>query len=148
MVCFEYKQFYNKTLLYIIIPKKIYWKSGKKMQIKLNTIIVENIEKTTKFYTENLEFKIHSNYNLPNNTKITLLKGKGETMIELIQSPNFPVGFYSIGMEVENLKETVEKLKQKGLKFLMEPTKISVGEMARLQDPNGINIVLIHHNLK
>lgn len=118
------------------------------MQIKLNTIIVENIEKTTKFYTENLEFKIHSNYNLPNNTKITLLKGKGETMIELIQSPNFPVGFYSIGMEVENLKETVEKLKQKGLKFLMEPTKISVGEMARLQDPNGINIVLIHHNLK
>ncbi|MBX7076215.1 MAG: VOC family protein [Methanobacteriaceae archaeon] len=118
------------------------------MQIKLNTMIVQNMEESIKFYTKHLGFKIHSTYNLPNNNKITLLQDKGEVMIELIENTDYETGFYSIGIEVENIEKEITKLKEKGIKILQETTKITVGEMAKIQDPNGVILVLIHHNLK
>ena len=114
------------------------------MKIKYSTMIVENMEKSTHFYTEKLGFKIDSEYNLPQ-ARITLLQGEGDTMIELIEDKTNKVGLYSIGIDVEDMDKEVEKLKNKGIKFVMEPVEISVGFMALFKDPNGVNIVLIQH---
>ena len=111
------------------------------MKIKYSTMITENMEETVKFYNETLRFEIESTFDLPNNAKITLLKGEGETLIEVIQNNIDKVGLYSIGIEVTDLNKTVANLKEKGV----EPTEISVGSMARFQDPNGVNIVLLQH---
>ncbi len=115
------------------------------MKIKYSTMITENMEETVKFYNETLGFEIESTFDLPNNAKITLLKCEGETLIEVIQNNIDKVGLYSIGIEVTDLNKTVANLKEKGVKFLLEPTEISVGSMARFQDPNGVNIVLLQH---
>lgn len=115
------------------------------MKIKYSTMIVKDMDESVKFYTANLDFKIDSQYDLPQ-SKIILLKGEGETMIELIQDEVNDVGLYSIGMDVEDMDVEVERLKSKGIEFLMEPVEISVGSMALFKDPNGVNIVLVNHN--
>ncbi|MDL2246170.1 VOC family protein [Methanobrevibacter sp. OttesenSCG-928-K11] len=115
------------------------------MKIKYNTMIIKDMEESVKFYTEVLDFEIDSEYDLPQ-AKITLIKGEGDSMIELIQDKVNDIGLYSVGIDVEDIDNEVEKLKSKGVKFILEPTKISVGTMALLHDPNGINIVLVQHD--
>lgn len=115
------------------------------MKIKYSTMIVKDMDKSVKFYTDKLGFEIDSEYDLPQG-KITLLKGEGDTMIELIENESYDVGLYSIGMDVEDMDIEVEKLKSKGIKFDMEPIEITVGSMALFKDPNGVNIVLVQHD--
>lgn len=116
------------------------------MKIKYATIIVNDMEESIKFYTEVMGFKIDSKYDLGPAGTITLLKGEGETMVEIIKNPVNEPGLYSIGMDVEDLNATVKDLKSKGAKITMEPTKITVGTLAFLEDPNGARIALIQHH--
>jgi len=67
-------------------------------------------------------------------------------MIEIIKNPVDEPGLFSIGMDVEDIDTTLKELKSKGAKVTMEPTSITVGTLAFLEDPNGIKIALIQHN--
>jgi lactoylglutathione lyase len=124
------------------------------MKIKYNTMIVKDMDESIKFYTEIMDFKIDAQYNLPQATTtllkgegtITLLKGEGDTLLELIKNEDGGVGLFSVGMDVEDIDTEVKKLKSKGVEFTLEPTKIAVGSMSILKDPNGVNIVLIQHD--
>lgn len=116
------------------------------MKIKYSTMIVDDMDDSIKFYTKVMGFEIDSKYDLGPAGSITLLKGEGETMLELIKNPVDKTGIYSIGMDVEDLKTTVKELKSKGAKITMEPTTISVGSMAFIEDPNGVRIALIQHH--
>ena len=109
-------------------------------------MIVKDMNESIKFYTEVMGFKIDSQYDLGLAGKITLLKGEGETMIEIIKNPVDEPGLFSIGMDVEDIDTTLKELKSKGAKVTMEPTLITVGTLAFLEDPNGIKIALIQHN--
>lgn len=115
------------------------------MKIKYSTMIVKDMDESIKFYTEKMGFEIDSQYNLPQ-AIITLLKGEGEVFLELIKNQENEVGLFSIGIEVEDINKEVKELKSKGIEFVMEPRKISVGSMALFKDPNGANIVLIQHD--
>ncbi|OPX61309.1 MAG: glyoxalase I [Methanobacterium sp. PtaB.Bin024] len=115
------------------------------MKIKYTTLIVKDMEESIKFYTEVMGFKIDSQYDLGPAGKITLLKGEGETMVEIIQNPQDEPGLFSIGMEVEDLNTTIKELKAKGAKVTMDPTPITVGLLAFIEDPNGARIALIEH---
>ncbi|MGB9937774.1 MAG: VOC family protein [Methanobacterium sp.] len=116
------------------------------MKIKYTTMIVNDMDESIKFYTDVMGFEIDSQYDLGPAGKITLLKGEGETMIEIIKNPVDKPGLYSIGMDVEDLETTVKELKAKGAKITMEPTQITVGTLAFLEDPNGVRIALIQHH--
>ena len=117
------------------------------MTIKYSTIIVKNTEESIKFYTDVMGFKQDSQFFPPiPGTKITLMKGKGETMFELIENRAFAPGTYSTGVEVDNLSAALSEARTKGAKVIMEITPISVGYMAMIEDPNGARIALIHHN--
>ena len=116
------------------------------MKIKYNTIIVENMEESVKFYTKVMGFEIFSEHPLPQaQAMIIILKGEGDTMIELIKNEVDEIGFYSIGMDVEDMESTVKELKSKGVKFILDPIEITVGFMAKFKDPNGTTIVLVQH---
>jgi lactoylglutathione lyase len=67
-------------------------------------------------------------------------------MVEIIQNPVNEPGLFSMGMDVEDLDTTLEELKAKGAKVTMEPTPITVGTLAFIEDPNGIRIALIQHH--
>ncbi len=116
------------------------------LAVKYATIIVKDMDESIKFYTETMGFAIDSQYHPQPGTTITLMKGKGEAMIELIQSAAYDVGFYSVGMEVENLLTAIAELKSKGAKMISEPLPTLVGSLAFLQDPNGVTIALIQHD--
>ena len=116
------------------------------MKVKYATIIVENMEKSIKFYTEIMGFDVDSQFKPRPGVIITLLKGEGDTMIELIKNTENEIGLFSVGMEVKDLNATVEELKSKGTKITMGPVPITVGTLAFIEDPNGTKIALIQHN--
>ena len=114
------------------------------MKIRYATMIVDDMEESVKFYTETLDFTLDEVFDVPGG-KITLLDGDGFAGIELIESPNYETGIYSIGMDVEDINEEIRKLEEKGANIALKPMKTQVGYMARVVDPNGINIVLVQH---
>jgi lactoylglutathione lyase len=116
------------------------------MKIKYATMIVNDMDESIKFYTEVMGFEIDSQYDLGPAGTITLLKGEGETLVEIIKNPIDEPGLFSIGMEVEDINTTVKELKSKGAKITLEPTPITVGTLAFLEDPNGVRIALIEHH--
>ena len=116
------------------------------MKVKYATIIVEDLDESIRFYTEVLGFNIESQHNPLPGVTILLLKGKGDAMIELIKNTQYETGFYSLGMDVEDINAAVKELKLKGAKINMEPTPITVGILAFLEDPNGVRIALIQHH--
>ena len=114
------------------------------MKIRYATIIVNDMQESVKFYTETLDFTVDEVFDVPGG-KITLLDGDGFARMELIEHPNYDVGMYSIGMDVEDINEEIRKLEEKGADIALRPMPTQVGYMARVIDPNGINIVLVQH---
>ena len=107
-------------------------------------MIVDDMEESVKFYTETLDFTLDEVFDVPGG-KITLLDGEGFAGIELIESKNFETGLYSIGMDVEDINKEIGDLEAKGANIALKPVETQVGYMARVIDPNGINIVLVQH---
>lgn len=116
------------------------------MKVKYATIIVEDMEESIKFYTEVMGLEIYSQHNPRPGITITLLKGEGDAMIELIKNTENETGLFSVGMDVEDMSTTVNDLRSKGAKITMEPIPITVGTLAFIEDPNGVKIALIHHH--
>lgn len=110
-------------------------------------MIVNNTKESVDYYSNVLGFQVDSVYHPPGDTEITLMRGPSDTMIELIQSGQFPTGLYSIGMDVDDLEETIKEIEQKGGKILMPPAATLVGRMTFTEDPNGVRIALIEHNM-
>ena len=116
------------------------------MKVKYVTIIVKDMDESVKFYTDVMGFEIDSEHNPFPGLNITLLKGEGDAMIELIENTENEVGLFSVGMEVQDINAKVEELKSKGAKITRKPTPISIGTLAFIEDPNGATIVLIQHH--
>lgn len=115
------------------------------MKVKYNTIIVKDMNDSIKFYTEVMGLEIDSRYNPQPGIVITLLRGKGDAMIELIKNTRDNPGLYSVGMEVEDLNTTLKELKSKNANITMGPVPITDGLLAFLEDPNGVRIALVQH---
>lgn len=103
------------------------------MKVKYATIIVRSMD------------EVDSQYRPRPGIVITLMKGSGEAMVELIENGSSEVGLYSVGMDVDDLEATVERLTAKGATITMEPVPTLVGSLAFVQDPNGARIALIEH---
>ena len=116
------------------------------VQVKYTTIIVKDMEKSIQFYSDVLGFKVDSEYHPQPETCITLMKGKSDIFIELIENKKYEAGLYSVGLDVKNLKDTLEELKSGGAKITMEPVPTLVGSLAFTEDPNGVRIALIEHH--
>lgn len=116
------------------------------IKVKYATIIVKDMEASIRFYKDVMGFEVDSDYHPQPGIVITLMKGKGEAMIELIKDTVHEAGFYSVGMDVQNLNTTLEELKSHGVKIAMGPLPTLVGSLAFIEDPNGVRIALIEHN--
>ncbi len=118
------------------------------MRVKYATMAVADMDESVRFYTEVLGLEIESQHDPRPGLTITLLKGDGDAMIELIEDKENPrkPGLFSVGMEVEDINTTVKELKSKGARITMGPTPITVGTLAFLEEPNGAQIALIQHH--
>lgn len=116
------------------------------MKVKYATIIVNDMDESVAFSADVLGFEVDSRHEPAPGLVITLMESNGDAMVELIQNPTDEVGLYSVGMDVEDLNTTVERLRSRGATITMEPVPITVGSLAFCEDPNGTRIALIEHH--
>ena len=96
---------------------------------------VENMEESKKFYTEILGLPLK--FDFSNMGMIAYKINNEEPAIILKDKSKFPQIKPAIWIEVENVKETYDELKTKGIKFLSEPFKIKTGWAVEFTDPAG-----------
>ena len=99
-------------------------------------LLVSNMEKSIKFYNEILELPIKAK------SKDWTEFFNKDTVLALHPAPKkksiLRVGSGTLlGFEVSDLNSTVEKLKQKRVKFFKKPKEESFGKHAIVQDPDG-----------
>lgn len=116
-----------------------------KVSVRYSTMIVKNLEESVRFYRDVLGFGEGYHVDFPVGG-ITIMRSPDGACVELIESPHYPVGLYSIGTDVDNLDETLDQLKSKGYEPIGDVTPTSVGRQAFIMDPNGVRICLIEHD--
>ena len=73
------------------------------------------------------------------------MKSPEGACVELIEAPQFEVGLYSVGTDVDDLDETIEYLKKNGCQPIGAIANTTVGRQVFIKDPNGVRICLIEH---
>lgn len=115
-----------------------------KVSVQYSTMIVKSLEESVKFYKEALGFSEGYHVDIPTGG-ITIMQSPGGACVELIESPQFEVGLYSIGTDVDDLDEMTEHIKKLGYTVVGEPVATTVGRQVFALDPNGVRICLIEH---
>ena len=129
-----------------IIKKKRMRVIVMKIKVEYSTMIVKNMEESVTFYRDVLGFQEGYHVDTPDGGHITIMESEGGASVELIENPNFEVGLYSVGTDVEDLDETIRHLEEKGYKPTGPVVPTTVGRMTFVLDPNGVRICLIEHS--
>lgn len=98
-------------------------------RLQYTTMIVDDMERSLDFYRNAFGFEIDSEFAPQPETRIVIIKDAEDRMLELIQSTKFSTGLYSIGMDVDDLEETVNDLKSKGYEITAPIVSTLVGRV-------------------
>jgi lactoylglutathione lyase len=118
-----------------------------RISVQYTTMIVKSLEESVSFYRDVMGFNEGYHVDFPVGG-ITIMESPEGACVELIEAPQFPVGLYSVGTDVDDLDETIEHLQKHGYEILGEIAKTTVGRQAFIMDPNGVRICLIEHDEK
>ena len=114
-------------------------------------IIPLNAERTIRFYTDILGFRVTSReaVNVPPLKEVIYLR-LGDTTIEVMsvddpkpgaESP-WQIGLRAIALEVEDMAKAVEYLKTRGISMSLAPVDLGNSYRGELRDPDGLIIEL------
>jgi lactoylglutathione lyase len=110
-------------------------------------LLVSNMEKSIKFYSETLELPIKTRSKdwteFFNNDTVLALHPAPKKKTKLKTGSGTLVGF-----EVTDLDSTVKKLKERRVKFFKRPKEEPFGKHAIVQDPDGHLISIAEINEK
>lgn len=124
------------------------------MKIILTSVFVNDQDKALKFYTEKLGFVKKQDVPVGEFKWLTVVSADEQDGTELLLEPNNnPVaqayqkglseqGIPAASFGVEDIKAEYEKLKEKGVKFTMEPTTMGPVTIAVFDDTCG-NLIQI-----
>ena len=114
-------------------------------------ILPSDVERTIKFYTEILGFKIKQRKRIekPPLEEIVYLELNG-TVIELLSVKNpvppsteqWQIGYKRVAIEVEDMDKAIEYLTQKGIEISQGPVTSGTSKRAEINDPDGLSIEL------
>jgi glyoxylase I family protein len=118
-------------------------------------IVTSNLERTLKFYTEILGFKIQQKMNpgRPPIEELVFIE-LGGTMIEifsvkepvLLSEEIWQIGCRKFAIEVDDLDKTVDYLQSKGIELSEEIIAVESLKRAEIKDPDGLSIELIQRD--
>ena len=114
-------------------------------------IIPNDIEKSIKFYTEVLGFKVKMRHEVDTHPleEVVYLK-LGNSLLELLKvndpisssSEQWKVGYRMMAIEVDDMDKAVEYLANKGIKITWGPVDLGNSKRAEIKDPDGLCIEL------
>lgn len=119
------------------------------MKIKLSSVLVGDQDQALKFYTEVLGFVKKTELPAGEFRWLTVVSPDGPDDLELVLEPNanpaaktFQEALYEQGIpatsfESADVQKECERLKAKGVRFKMEPTKTEYGTIAMFDDTCG-----------
>ena len=125
------------------------------MKIKLNSVFVDNQDKALKFYTEVLGFVKKNDIPIGEYKWLTVVSPEGPDDIELVLEPNgnpaaktyqeaiFKQGIPCTAFAVDDIQKEYERLKELGVVFTMEPTKMGPVTLAKFDDTCG-NLIQLY----
>ncbi len=125
------------------------------IKIKLASVFVDDQEKALKFYTEVLGFQKKADKPVGKFRWLTVVSPDGSGEIELLLEPNdnpaaktyqkaiFNQGIPATVFFVDDIQKEFERLKNLGVKFTMEPTKLGSVTIAIFDDTCGNLIQLV-----
>ena len=116
------------------------------MRYAHTTIIVSDIEKSIQFYEEEPGLTILNKNSAGSKTLAYLSDKDGDTQIELIQDENEKIysgSGISIGFEVENVEEYMEKMNSMGYQTTDIISPNPKTKFFYVNDPDGLKIQLI-----
>ncbi len=124
------------------------------VKIILTSVFVNDQEKALKFYTQKLGFVKKQDVPVGKFKWLTVVSPDDQDGTELLLEPNdnpvartyqegiFKQGIPAMSFGVEDIHEEYEKLKERGVKFTMEPTKMDPVIVAVFDDTCG-NLIQI-----
>lgn len=124
------------------------------MRIKLTSVFVKDQEKALKFYTETLGFVKKTDITAGKYRWLTVASSEDQDGVQLVLEPNenpaaktyqealFKQGVRATSFFVDDIQKEYERLKELGVKFTMEPTKVTGSTIAILDDTCG-NLIQI-----
>jgi predicted enzyme related to lactoylglutathione lyase len=124
------------------------------MRIKLTSVYVNDQGKALKFYTEILGFVKKADITAGKYRWLTVASPEDQDGTQLVLEPNenpaakayqealFKQGIRASTFFVDDIQKEYERLKKFGMKFTMEPTKVTGSTIAMLDDTCG-NLIQI-----
>lgn len=116
-----------------------------KISVMYSTMIVDSLRDSVKFYRDVLGFTEGYHVDLPVGA-ITIMNSPGGASVELIEAKIYPTGLYSVGCDVDDLDEAIEKLRENGLEPEGGIAQTTVGRQVFVLDPSGNRLCLIEHS--
>jgi catechol 2,3-dioxygenase-like lactoylglutathione lyase family enzyme len=127
------------------------------MKISLESVSIDDYEKALKFYTDVLGFKKSKDIDLGHGTRwLTVVSSEDPNGPELLLEPNadYPAmkalkeslmkdGIPFTAFQVTDIKVECKRLKEKGVRFTMEPTSMGPTTQAVFDDTCG-NLIQIY----
>lgn len=125
------------------------------MQIKLNSVMVDDQDKALKFYTEVLGFVQSKDLPVGDYKWLTVVSPEGPQDIELLLEPNanpasktyqqalFEQGIPLTAFSVEDIHGEYRRLKRLGVVFRSEPTAMGPATVAVFEDTCG-NLIQLY----
>ena len=114
--------------------------------VKFATVAVSDQDRSLKFFTECLGFRIDTDQPYDDQQRWIELRIPGaETRIVLFTSPEYEDrigGFTNITFACDDVERTYAELVGRGVKFVQSPTKADWGASAIFKDPDGNQFVL------
>jgi len=111
-------------------------------------IAADKPEETIAFY-KNLGFEVKHDATTKMGSHVYVLSN-GELEIEVMESVSggpvtVPAGFYGFRMNVDDIDEAGEVIKQAGATVIAGPIETNVGKNLFIKDNQGIDITLVQH---
>ncbi|MBI5445822.1 MAG: VOC family protein [Deltaproteobacteria bacterium] len=114
-------------------------------------IVPKDLERSIRFYSEVLGFRLKSRHPVPNPPmREVVYLTLGDTMLELIGADvgtsgdpeKWQVGFRGIALEVEDMPAALQALSDRGVAAAREPVDLGNSIRAEIRDPDGLIVEL------